>query len=212
MSPRRTVPETRSMSERLRLGAHELLDAEGPTALSVRRLAVAVDVAPMTIYHQFGSKDGIVEVLVRDGFEQLRAALAAVGISDDPLGDLRAGAHEYRRLALGRPHLYSLMFERAVPGFEPSESCMMTAGSSFTVLVDCIGAGQATVIVDGDPVELAQRLWATMHGLVTLELHDYGFVDNRDRHYTATIDTMLRGLSREPGDLPRRPKQAQRRR
>ncbi len=187
-----------NMSEHLRQAAHRLLDAEGPSALSVRKLATAAEVAPMTIYHQFKSKDGIIDQLVRDGFQRLRDTLLEMPQSGDALVDSVRGGMLYRQLALDHPHTYSLMFERAIPGYEPSMECMVTAGSSFEVLVDCMRRGQAAgQVIDGDPVELAERLWATMHGLVTLELHDYGFVADRAAHCEATLTTMMRGLRRE---------------
>jgi AcrR family transcriptional regulator len=186
-----------TLPERLNTVAHQLLDDEGPDALSMRRLAAAAQVAPMSIYNHFGSKDGIVDQLVRDGFEALRVALHDVGRSGVAVDDLREGCLAYRSLALRRPHLYSVMLERAIPGYTPTESCMEVAGTSFGVLVEQIEAGQASgQLIDGDPVELAERLWATIHGLVTLELHGYGFVEDRDAHFRATVDTVLRGLSR----------------
>jgi AcrR family transcriptional regulator len=184
-----------NMSEHLRQAARRLLDAEGPSALSVRKLAAAADVAPMTIYHQFKSKDGIVDQLVCDGFQQLHDTLLAMPESGEAAVDAVQGGMRYRRLALDHPHMYSLMFERSIPGYEPSAETMAVAGSSFEVLVGCMRRGQAAgEVIDGDPVELAERLWAAMHGLVALELHNYGFVANRSSHFEATLTTVMRGL------------------
>jgi AcrR family transcriptional regulator len=192
-----STTDTATLPARLNAVAHQLLDEEGPDALTMRRLAAAAQVAPMSIYNHFGSKDGIIDQLVRDGFEALRVALTRIDRTEVAAADLREGCLAYRALALARPHLYSVMLERAIPGYTPTPSCMEVAGTSFDVLVEQVAAGQRSgQLIDGDPVELAERLWATIHGLITLELHGYGFVEDREAHYLATVDTVLRGLRR----------------
>ena len=51
--------------------ASELLEQEGPDALSVRRIAAAAGVAPMGVYNHFASKFGIIDALFMDGFGRL---------------------------------------------------------------------------------------------------------------------------------------------
>jgi AcrR family transcriptional regulator len=188
--------EVLSLVDRLREVAHHLLDTEGPASLTVRRLATAAEIAPMSIYNHFGSKDGVVDRLVMDGYANLRTELEALPAGNDPLDDLRRGCAVYRRLALARPHLYAVMFERAVPGFEPSTQCWQVAVASFDVLVQRVRAGQeAGLLMAGPTVPLAEQMWSALHGMVTLELHGLGFAADRDRQFADTIDTMLRGLA-----------------
>lgn len=180
---------------RLRAVAHRLLDDEGPDALTVRRLAAAADVAPMSIYNHFGSKEGVVDQLVRDGFTELRAAVAAIDTTADPLDDIRRAAVVYRRLALARPHLYALMFERTIPRFELSPASAAIAAASFEALVDRVRIAHDAGVVHGvDAVAIANQLWAVVHGLVTLEMHGFGFVADNTAVFDATVDTVLRGL------------------
>ncbi|HEY1826422.1 MAG TPA: TetR/AcrR family transcriptional regulator, partial [Acidimicrobiales bacterium] len=101
--------------------AAELLEAEGPDALSVRRIAAAAGVAPMGVYNHFESKFGIVEALFVDGFRRLSDAITSIPRSDDPLEDLRESGRRYRALALAHPMIYRVMFLRVIPGFEPSD-------------------------------------------------------------------------------------------
>jgi len=53
------------------------------------------------------------------------------------------------------------------------------------------------VLVDGDPIELAQRLWATIHGAVSLESRAICFAPSTDQHFDALVDTVLAGLRPE---------------
>jgi len=94
--------------------AADLLEKEGPDALSVRRIATAAGVAPMGVYNHFESKAGIVEALFVQGFERLAEALDAIADIEDPYEALREGGRRYRALALAHPMVYQVMFLRAV--------------------------------------------------------------------------------------------------
>ncbi|MBX3285121.1 MAG: WHG domain-containing protein, partial [Actinobacteria bacterium] len=117
-----------------------------------------------------------------------------------PLEQLRASADAYRAFALHDPGTYALMFDRPVLDFEASPAALESAGHAFSRLVDSVSAVQAAGgIVDGDPVDLAQRFWATMHGAVSLERHGICFAADPDAHYAGLVDTLLRGLDPQGG-------------
>jgi hypothetical protein len=64
------------------------------------------------------------------------------------------------------------------------------------VLADGVRRAQAASAVrPGDPIEIAQQIWAARHGATSLELRGIGFVDDRDAYYRALIDTVLAGLA-----------------
>src|SRR5580658_151668 len=104
--------------------ASELLEREGPDALSVRRIAAAAGVAPMGVYNHFASKSGIIEALFIQGFERLGEAMVTLGDIADPLEALLEGGRRYRDLARAHPMAYRLMFAEAVSGFEPSDAAL----------------------------------------------------------------------------------------
>lgn len=175
--------------------AATLLVSEGPHALSIRRIAAAAGVAPMTIYNRFESKAGVLDALWMRGFARL-AALRDELPDGPPLDRLRAFCLAYRSFALGDPGTYALMFDRAVPDFVPSPEAMLTAHSCFACLVDTVSEAQAAgVVVGGDAVEVAQRAWAALHGAVSLERHGICFAPDSDQHYVALVETLLVGLS-----------------
>ena len=175
--------------------AHRLLESEGVEALTVRRVATEAGVAPMGIYHRFGGKDGLAEELFIDGNRRLGEAMQQVEVGD-PLDELRGGCRQYRRFALAHPALYSLIFERAVPGFEPSPAALESCTRSFGVLVDCVRRAQAAgVLRSGDAVGYAQRIWSACHGAVSLELRQIGFMEDVDGQYEGLISTLVDGLA-----------------
>jgi AcrR family transcriptional regulator len=176
--------------------AGRLLREEGPGALTVRRIATEAGGSTMNVYSRFGGKDGVLDALYREGFEQLAHGMMQSPRTADPVADLcRCGA-AYRTFALGHPAYYTIMFDRAVPGFTPTPESRAFAGSTLGMLAErvqrAIDAGQLAGVAN----ELAADLWATNHGLVSLELRELGppQLDWAQRH-TETIDALLRGLA-----------------
>ena len=130
----------------------------------------------------FGGKAGVAEGLWREGFERLRQALEQAE-GDDPLGRLAALGRAYRANALANRPYYAVMFQRPIPGFQPSVQAYADSLRPLKILVDavaeCIDAG---VFRDADPTHVAGVLWAAAHGAVSLELAGYeGAVDAESR-------------------------------
>ena len=202
--PRRRTASDEVERALLDAAAH-LLTTEGPGALSVRRVAADAGVSPMGVYSRFGAKQGLVEALFIDGFARLEEVLAAVPVTGDPVGDLHEGCRCYRQFALDSPAAYAVMFSRAIPEFVPSDHCKMNAAVAFDVLVEGVRRGMAAgALRPADPVDVAEGVWATIHGLVSLELAGMGFVPDRAAHFEATLGALLRGLSREGPPEPGR--------
>jgi AcrR family transcriptional regulator len=153
--------------------ASRLLEAEGPEALTMRRIAAEVGCSTSVLYTMFGGKSGVAEGLWREGFERLRQAMERVE-ADDPLGRLTALGHAYRTNALANRAYYAVMFQRPIPGFEPSAEAYADSLRPLHILVgavaDCLEAG---VFRAADPTHVATVLWAAAHGAVSLELAGY---------------------------------------
>jgi AcrR family transcriptional regulator len=162
--------------------ASRLLEAEGPDALTMRRIAAAAGCSTSVLYTMFGGKSGVAEGLWLEGFERLRQALEQAR-GDDPLGRLAAMGRAYRRNALTNRAYYAVMFQRPIPGFQPSALAYAESLRPLQLLVDavadCIHAG---VFRAADPTHIAGVLWAAAHGAVSLELAGYeGAVDAEER-------------------------------
>lgn len=150
--------------------AGELLLRHGPESLSMRRIAAEAGCSTTVIYTMFGNKEGLAEALYLEGFERVRRRLEAVPPRRDPLEYLGALGVAYREACLAEPAYYSLMFEKAIPGFEPSERARTLARAALNivdrVITDCISAGY---ISPTQPRKIADALWAAAHGAISLE-------------------------------------------
>lgn len=181
----------------LRQAAHDLLASEGPSALTVRRLAAAAGMSTMNIYSRFGGKDGVVEELYLAGFHALAEQMEGDGPTDDPMADLEACGRAYRTFAQQNPTYYSVMFDRTIPGFEPSEEARAAAFGTLEALADKIErAMQAGHLRTQDPLHTAISVWSTCHGLMSLELKDVAPPGiDWEAAYTRTLAALLAGLA-----------------
>jgi AcrR family transcriptional regulator len=177
--------------------ASTLLAEEGAEALSVRRIAAAAGCSTMVVYSRFGGKQGVVEALYVEGFERLARTMKSVRVSDDPVADLRRCAQRYRNFALENPTYYSVMFERSVPDFEPSEAARTGALATLGILAERAQQGiDQGRFPPQDALHLATCLWAANHGVVSLELrHVSDPVFEWGKRHLQVIDAMLAGLA-----------------
>ncbi len=169
--PRIERPAATTLNERLGAATLQLLRDEVPTDLTVRRIAAAAGTTTMALYTGFGSRDGLLDVVYARGFEQLRERISPAALVADPADAVLQLLGAYRAFALANPGLYGLLFERVIPGFDPSPEARSAAlDTTFGLL-----AAQAGRVLGTDPQDKATRefgymLWALTHGLVSLEL------------------------------------------
>ena len=159
------------LGERILAAASELLSEQGADGLNVRRIAERAGTSTMGVYSRFGGKLGVVEALYLEGFERLRRETAPLVENAAPLEALEAMCDAYRRSALANAAHYELMFGGAVPGFDPAPEARAEAMRSYDeVVVEAMRRAVDAGLMKGDPAELGFRLWALVHGLVSLEL------------------------------------------
>ena len=151
----------------------EVMFAErGAEQVSMRQIAAALGVSPMTPYRYFASRDDILAAVRIRGFErfadQLEAAYAA------PPGDAAAKAAAaggaYLDFALSNANTYRLMFEQHQQE-DGSDSALgrtvARARATLSVYGDgLIGSGMA----EAEARALELLIWSTLHGAITLEL------------------------------------------
>lgn len=136
--------------------AMTLLEREGESALTMRRLAGSLGIKAPSLYKHFSDKEGLELELVIAGFEEA-ASRFEEAVRRRPRRPLTALAKSYRAFAHDHPHLYRLMNDRPLPRERMPEGLEQRAATPFL---------QATGSHD-----LARATWAMAHGLVMLELN-----------------------------------------
>jgi AcrR family transcriptional regulator len=195
--PARGRTPSQDVQQALLEAAEAVLAREGLAGVTVRAVAAEAGVAPMGVYNRFGSKDGLIAALVMRSFDLLREAIADRG-ETDPIDRLRGAGTRYREFALSHPQHYTVIFLSRTgheAGARPEVEEHATA--AFETLVGHVVFGmEAGVIRPGDPVDLAQQIWSTVHGAVALELGEMVLTDDPAVTYENLLDLLTAGLTR----------------
>jgi AcrR family transcriptional regulator len=151
--------------------AAALLAAEGPGALTMRRIAAESGCSTTVLYKHFGAKEAFADALYREGFARLQRTLDAVPQGDDPVEYLAAVGRAYRENALSEGHFYALMHGPGIPGYVPGEEAKAAARASLDVLREAARTCVVTGLfrADADVEEITDVLWAAAHGVISLE-------------------------------------------
>jgi AcrR family transcriptional regulator len=164
-----------ALRARLLEQAGQTLSTQGLAALSLRKLAADAGTSTTAVYSLFGGKPALLKALVDESFRRLGAHLARVTPTADPVADVVALGLAYRDSALGDPHLYEVMFG-GMPAGLLDDGSGAAAAATFEPLrraVERVGASGG-LRPGADPATVTLALWATLHGLVSMELREIG--------------------------------------
>lgn len=93
--------------------------ADGLAALSLRDLAKTVGMQPPSLYGYFASKHAIYDAMFAQGAQAFLDERPGE-ISEDPREGLAQSIGYFMRFCTVDPARYQLLFQRTIPGFEPS--------------------------------------------------------------------------------------------
>jgi AcrR family transcriptional regulator len=193
----RTAMEVETRAILLRAAA-TILSEEGPLALTVRRLAASVGGSTKMIYTHFGGKDGLFDALYLHSFEAFTHALGGEADEPDPPLRVRKMATAYRAFALREPSLYAVMFGDLGRAWEASLDSRRQAWRSFETLRDAIRAA-LPVGQSRWASRVTYLLWATMHGVVSLELRKLiGESQDPERLFDLAVEAILTSHAIKP--------------
>jgi AcrR family transcriptional regulator len=171
------VPRPKTHDDALRVKllnrAGELLSNEGPSALSLRRLAADVNTSTTAVYSLFGGKPALLDALYDEGFRRFGERLATVPETDDPVEDLIQIALTYRASALQDRQFYVVMFSKVVPDFSPTTETYIAASGTFVPVVKTVqrAIDNGSFLPNEPPEVIGLALWSICHGLVSLEIY-----------------------------------------
>ena len=176
--------------------ALDLLEQEGPPAVSARRVAASAGTSTAALYELFGDKAGLLRAAYGEGFAALRDALDAVEVDDDPRRALVRLLAAARRFARERPMLFELMYSRPFAEFSPGPADRDAAVGVYRTIVTAVRRWLRAAGHTGSATEAAHVLVAAHRGFVMTELA--GIAGNSrasiDARYRRGVDALLDGL------------------
>jgi AcrR family transcriptional regulator len=107
--------------------AWRLARQDGLAAISLRDLADAVGLRQPSLYVYFDSKLALYDAMFADGYRQLLALVVGRRYGDDPRRALTRLVADCVQFSSTDPVRHQLLFQRTIPGFEPSTESMELA-------------------------------------------------------------------------------------
>jgi AcrR family transcriptional regulator len=163
--------------------ALEIIDRDGADALSMRRLARALDRDPVILYRHAPNKAALLDGVA----ETVLAQLKVDPTDPDWATQLRAVARDYRALALAHPHLVPLLVTRPL-----ATPLALRPLGTLRPLEDILALLTRAGFTGPDALHIYRALFGFLHGHVLNELQE--LIDNPDE----TDDLLRLGLHRLP--------------
>jgi len=203
--------------------ARAIMSERGYDGLTMRGVADRIEYTAAAIYKHFKDREELVRELCAHDFyafaQILRARPGVVALSDggakgdskDPYARLRAIGRGYTEFAMRYPEQYRVMFMTQ----RPVDQDMIEKGNpeedAYATVLQAVAAAQSQGCFSGlDPDLVAQTAWATMHGVVSIEIvhqcvkkKHIDFVPLEQRIETA-LDGIILGLEAVAQKSPRR--------
>lgn len=194
------APPHAQYDEALRLGilreATRRLRGAAPEQLGLRPLAASQGTSTTAIYTMFGGKSGLLAAVAEEADRMLAEALRESLRHDSVETDMRSLCRAYRRWALENQGLYALVVG------EPVRSPRVGADrrepqsrdpqwrEPLLEIVDALvdeGVFRAT-----DVHEAATAIWASLHGVVSLELSVWRESPSAEQYFETQLAAVLR--------------------
>jgi AcrR family transcriptional regulator len=164
------VDEKNATSQRIYQCSLRILEAEGPQAVSMRRVAKEVGITAMAIYHHFPGREVLLSAVVDSEFEQLveffRRSNRKRGFETEMIHIMNG----YIDYALAHPRIFDYVFSTPSEGARRFPDDFRARRSpTFNLTVDIISSWMKLGrLKSDDPWEIALEFWAVAHGYLTL--------------------------------------------
>jgi AcrR family transcriptional regulator len=164
------MSEKNATSERIFQCALRILEAEGPQAVSMRRVAKDVGITAMAIYHHFPNHEALLDAVVDSEFSKL------VEFFRPPNGKRSFEAamihimDGYIDYALAHPRIFDYVFSSPRPGARRfPEDFRARRSPTLNLTADTVSEWMKLGKLRRDDAwEIAMELWAHVHGYLTL--------------------------------------------
>lgn len=145
--------------------ALKVLEEDGEAQFSTRRICAIANVTAPTLYHHYGSADGLLSAAIAEAFAQFLESKKAATQSVDPVVALREGWNDYVRFAAARPRLYAAMMSRVLGGAD-----IPAATQAFALLIERVAAIAVEGRLAPTVEEAADLLWASANAASLLHV------------------------------------------
>jgi AcrR family transcriptional regulator len=130
--------------------AWALAQRDGLAAISLRDLGERVDLRQPSLYAYFDSKLGLYDLMFADGYRQLLVYVGALTLSPEPRRALVEFTQALVRFSSEDVVRHQMLFQRTIPGFEPSVESFGLALEFYEIATHRLSAAEASDPADVD--------------------------------------------------------------
>ena len=135
--------------------AWDLVRADGLGSLSMRDLGARVGMRAQSLYAYFPSKYAIFDAMFAESNRDLLRRLTDLETTGDPIDRLARNGRVFIDFSVEDPVRYQLMFQRTIPGFEPSPE-------AYAPAVDVLENARTAMRACGIPDARAFDAWTAV--------------------------------------------------
>jgi AcrR family transcriptional regulator len=199
-SNRKPKGEGHSRRGEILAAAERIFVEHGYEGATIRKIAEEVGLSSTALYMHFADKGEILQEICRDAFDQLIASTQALATQDTaPETRLRRMIEAYIAFGFEYPNAYRLIYlTRPIEAREGAQSMAQELGAGLfsafeDVVAETVTAGRMT----GEPRIIAQAIWASAHGVVSLMITKPYFPwAERQPLVDTTLNAVFSGLLR----------------
>ncbi len=170
----------------------QIVEEEGWQALSIRKIADAIEYSTPVIYKHFESKDAIIEEFTKEGYALLAEKLKkATEQHNTPAQQLLAISHAYWEFAFHHAKHYQIMFGLGIPTCEMIHSIDEMKNASDVISSSIKRAIETGNSPDADSYLKSRTFWSILHGMVAIEMLSAQGNPNKTRR---TLDDAVEGF------------------
>jgi AcrR family transcriptional regulator len=157
-------------AERIAEEALKILEKEGENAVSMRRVAHAVGITPMAIYHHFPNREALLNFVVDREFEKFLGYIQARPMRGSAETRLLGCMDSYISYAFECPRIFDYVFTQPRPNARRYPDDFRARRSpTLNPIADLVEQAIDSGFLKRDDVwEIALELWAHAHGYVML--------------------------------------------
>jgi AcrR family transcriptional regulator len=151
--------------------AWKLVEQEGWQALSIRKIADAIEYSVPVIYDHFQNKEAILYEFTSRGFKLLNADLEkSKSLILDPAKQLEAMAYAYWEFAFRNKEYYQLMYGLGMPTCDAVRQMPELQVFSETICQPIRALIETGKNKDTDEFLKMQTFWSMLHGLISINM------------------------------------------
>jgi AcrR family transcriptional regulator len=180
--------------ERIADTALKLLETGGEDGVSMRRVAAAVGITPMAIYHHFADRRALLNFVVDREFTKYSESFQALPRRGTYESQVLACMDTYIDYAFAHPRIFDYVFAQTRPGARRfPEDFRARRSPTLNPVADLLQkAMEAGYLKQDDVWELAMELWAHTHGYISL--YRGGRFDLPEKEFRALVRRSIRRM------------------